>query len=39
MLGVIVVGFVLLGAGIGAALGDNLTQIFGDLLGDAAATE
>ena len=34
MLGVIIVGIVLLGAGIGAALGDNLTQIFGDILGE-----
>ena len=33
MLGAIIAGFVLLGAGIGSMFGDNLTQIFGDMLG------
>ena len=34
MLGAIIAGFVLLGAGIGSMFGDNLTQIFGDMLGE-----
>ncbi len=32
-LGLIIVGIVLLGAGIAATFGDNLTQVFGDLFG------
>ena len=36
MLGAIIAGFVLLGAGIGSMFGDNLTQIFGDILGGQA---
>jgi uncharacterized membrane protein YjgN (DUF898 family) len=31
MLGAVILGFVVLGAGIGAMFGDNLTQIFGDI--------